>query len=503
MIDPANRNSVHDQAARGHRSTLVSQTARLICKVASVLVVARLVAPTDYGLFAMAASFTLLLWMFRDMGLGVAAIQTPNLSAGLCASLFRAQLGLGLLLTLITAASGPLVARFYGQPELVPLLLTVSPSFLFIGLAGLPRVLMNRALRFDEINRIETISAVTSTTSMIGAAASGAGVYSFAIFLVSSDLVWAALAWKCEPWHRQADAPRESLSALARTGRKLTYFQALNYLSQQAEIVGVGQYLGTYALGLYTRAGQMLTLPTVHLAEPLSQVTLTALSRLNTVPEEFKKQAASSVTMIAYMTLPVAALCIAIPEEIILIVLGSQWHEAAPLLRWLAVSAALAHASHIAQSIAIAVDQSRRLVFTAAITLLALIAAVVIGLPHGPLGVAISVALTNLIIFLPRLWWRLQGSAVGVACFLTALIGPFITSLLLGSGAAIGRACCHANSLPLRLLFAIIGAALVLGTSALNSSRLRNEWHAVLSYLPVVGRAKKLPTSPTSQSDVP
>jgi len=474
---------------------------RLLCKVASVLVVARLVAPSDYGLSAMATSITIFLWMFRDLGLGTAAIQIPHLTPGLCASLFRAQLVLGLSFTLITAAAGPLAAQFYGQPELVRLLLLSSLSFLFIGIAGLPRTLLFRALRFDEINRIETISAFTATAGMITAAALGAGAYSLILFMVLVDIVWAVLAWKHEPCRQLLSAPRESLVALARTGRELTYFQALNYLSQQAEIVGVGQYLGAYALGLYSRASQMLALPTTHLAEPLSQVTLTALSRLTTAPEGFKKQVASGVTIIAYLTLPVAALCIAIPEEIVRILLGSQWHEAAPLMRWLAVSAALMQVTQIAQSIAIAVDQSRRLILTAAVTLITLISAVVIGLPHGPNGVALAVAVANLLLFLPRLWWRLKGSPVRVAHFVNALKGPFLTALLLGLGAASGRALCAADNFSLRLLSSLTGAALPLGITALISGKLRDEWRGVWTHLPWAAKTPPISTAP--QNDVP
>ena len=73
--EPDAHESVQTRAAHGHRSTLFTQGVRLLCKVASVLIVARLVAPSDHGLFAMAASFSLLLWMFRDMGLSTAAIQ--------------------------------------------------------------------------------------------------------------------------------------------------------------------------------------------------------------------------------------------------------------------------------------------------------------------------------------------------------------------------------------------------------------------------------------------
>lgn len=493
--EPDVHESVQTRAAHGHRSTLFTQGIRLLCKVASVLIVARLVAPSDHGLFAMAASFSLLLWMFRDLGLGTAAIQAASLSDGQCAAIFRAQLRIGILLTAATAAAGPLVARFYHQPQLTLLLLSISPGFFFIGLAGLPRVLLTRSLRYDTINRIETISAVTSTASMIGAAALGAGAYSFALFQVMAELIWAVLAWKYQPWRQPVGTAREDLSALSKTGREFTWFQALSYLSLQAEIVGVGHYLGAYALGLYSRAGQMLTLPTVHIAEPLSSVSLSALSRLAGSQTNFKKQACNSANMIAHLTLPAAAIVIALPEEVVRIVLGKNWLEAAPLLRWFGVSAAATQVTVITQSIAIAASRSSRLLTTAAFTLPVMVAAVALGLGHGPRGVAIAVATANLVLFLPRLWWRLHGSPIRVRDMLAALIGPVFTSLLIAVGAAVGRYFCPTDNLLHRLIFAAVGALLLLAPVGLVLRSLRTEWISLWQSLPIVGHATKPPSA--------
>jgi O-antigen/teichoic acid export membrane protein len=170
-------------------------------------------------------------------------------------------------------------------------------------------------------------------------------------------------------------------------------------------------------------------------------------------------------------------------------------------MRWLAVSAALMQITQIAQSIAIAVDQSRRLILTAAVTLIALIGVVALGLPHGPNGVALAVAVANLVLFLPRLWWRLQGSPVRVAHFASALKGPFTTAFLLGIGAAAGRAFCPTDHFLLRLVFAFAGGMLPLGVAALSSGKLRDEWRVLWTHLPWA--AKTPPISTARQSDAP
>ena len=449
----------------------------------------------------MAASVTLLLWMFRDMGLGTAAVQTVNLSESLCTALLWSHLSIGLVLTIATAAAGPFVARFYGQPALTPLLGAMSISFLFIGIGGFPRSLLIRELRFRELNRLESISAVTGTIAMISAAVMGAGAYAFVVFLLVWEFLCALLSWKYCQWRPHVGAQRGGLVALIRTGLHLTQYNALNYLSQQIEIVAIGQYLGPSMLGLYNRSGQMLALPMTHVAEPLAQVSLTTLSRITPASPEFEHQSAASANIIAHLTLPIAAFVIAAPGEVVHIVLGSQWTEAVQILRWLAVSTAITQITLVAQSVAIAAEQSKRLTQTAIIALPIIAVAVALGLRHGPVGVAMAVALANLLLATPRLWWRLRGSPVTMLAYAKAIQLPLISSFALGAGAALGRTFLFSGDFPWHLLGALSGAGIGVIIAGLISPTLRNEWRVVWAHLPWA--AKTPPISTTGQSDAP
>ena len=124
------------EAAHGHRSMLRSQAIKFGCKLTSVLLLARLVTPDDHGLFAMASSVVLLLTLFRDAGLGAAAVQAPTLSEIQLTALFWCHLGIGVILTLATLAAAPLAANFYANPTVSPLLSVMSCAFLLIGAGG-------------------------------------------------------------------------------------------------------------------------------------------------------------------------------------------------------------------------------------------------------------------------------------------------------------------------------------------------------------------------------
>lgn len=499
---PKPAHSLADHAAHGHRSTLVTQVIRVLCKAIGVVVLARLVSPADHGLYAMAASVTLLLWMFRDLGLGTAIIQTSQLNENLCTALVRTQGVIGVVIALITLAVAPLAAWFYQETTLVPLLAVMSVSFVFIGLGGFPRALLIRELRFHELNRLDTIAAVAATTAMVATASFGAGPYAFVAFLLVSEFLSAALAWRYCHWRPTAPSNTSGLRELLRTGFHLTQYHTLNFISLQIETFAVGRIFGTQPLGLYNRAGQMLNLPLQHLAEPLTQVTLSALARSTAASSDFERHTLAGAKVVAYFTLPIAAIAIAAPETLTLAVLGPRWLEAAPLLRWFGVSAAFAQTTLIAQAVAIASGRSRALAFLAMITVPLVMAAVLIGARFGTNGVARSVAITSAVLAWPRLWWRLKGSPVSVAHYLSTLRWPLTLAAALATGAVVGQRVPAPHSAAWQIIATFAAAAISGLLAAALIGPLRRELLATWEYL-VRSRpaATTPPTSTAGQID--
>jgi PST family polysaccharide transporter len=194
----------------------------------------------------------------------------------------------------------------------------------------------------------------------------------------------------------------------------------------------------------------------------------------------------TSANIIAHLTLPVAAFAVASPQEVVRIVLGSQWGEAAPILRWLAVSAAITQITLAAQAVAVAAEQSKRLIQTAIAALPIIAIAVAVGLRQGAVGVALSVAITNLLLFMPRLWWRLRGSPVTARAYAKAILCPLASAVTLAVGSSLGRMFFSSDDFVWRLTGALGGAAVGVSIAGLASSSLRSEWRVVWAHLPWV-----------------
>ena len=124
------------KSVRGGVASLGSQIAQFLLQSISTVVLARLLTPSDYGLVAMVAAVTAIAVGFADLGLTEATIQRKDITHNQVSTLFWINVGIGLLLTLLTAALAPVLAWFYKEPRLLDLTLVMSLTFLIGGLRG-------------------------------------------------------------------------------------------------------------------------------------------------------------------------------------------------------------------------------------------------------------------------------------------------------------------------------------------------------------------------------
>ena len=472
------------QAATGYRTTLISQGVRLGCKIAGVVILARLVVPHEHGLFAMAASLTFLLTLFRDFGAGAAAIQVPDLTPGQETALCWLYIGLGTALTALTLALAGATAAFYGEPRVQFLLMMMSGNFFLNGLNAWPRTLLARELRFPELNLVESLGAFAGTVAMIVSAARGGGAAAFAWFMLVSEATMLVLAWRFCRWRPRAPADWPALRPLAHTGLRITGFNLLLYGLQQSPVLLMGRLFGAVPVGLYNRSNQLLVQPVVLLAMPFSQVLLATLARLGPRSPDFADHFCETTTTIAHCTLPFAVVSLVLPHEVIWLTLGPNWTEAVPMLRWVALGAAATYPVATLYALGVASGRSTALLQSMAFALPVTLAALWLGATRGPVGMAAGLAVANLLLVVPQLWWVSRGTPVsGRACAL-AFAGPLGVSLALAAGLWLGRALAGDASMPILLLAGLAGGAVAAAACASFWPRARREWAVLWAHRP-------------------
>ncbi|MCW5549621.1 MAG: oligosaccharide flippase family protein [Opitutaceae bacterium] len=416
--------------AAGGAAVVWVQALRLLLRLVSMVTLARLLSPLDFGLFGMAALVYGLLQTVRDLGISAAAMQQGNLTPGESRLLLWLQSGAGLLVAALTCALAPLVAAFFAQPVLQSLLYALSVSFLLQGIGGQYRVELGRELRFRTISLIEAGGLVAGITTAIVLAARGHGYWSLAaMILVQEGATMLGLVLTA-PVRLAGRTEFSGAGRFLRHGFQLAGFNLVQYAAQMVDQAFVAVRFGSHALGLYGRAWQLGTLPTYGLVAGLTGWMIQGLVKLRDEPEAFRQWCRRVLNALAYACLPLGALLVAAPDLALRGLLGPQWSEAAGMLRWLALTLPLQPWLFAELWILAACRRSRRLLLWSLVRLLALAVALLIFAEAGPVAIAATVTGVQWLLLPVSLWLVGQASPFRPRDLLTASAGPVLLGLL-------------------------------------------------------------------------
>src|SRR5712691_2570431 len=170
-------NDLKHNDIRGGFAKALAQGASLVLRMGSLMVLARLLAPRDFGLVGMVAAFTGVLNLFRDFGLSSATVQRLNVTDDQISTLFWINVLVGVILGLLLMAMAPVVVIFYHEPRLLWVTVILAAAFIFNGAGVQHTALLERQMRFTALATIDVISLVVSTFIGISIAVAGFGYW--------------------------------------------------------------------------------------------------------------------------------------------------------------------------------------------------------------------------------------------------------------------------------------------------------------------------------------
>jgi O-antigen/teichoic acid export membrane protein len=451
---------VGSHAIRGAGFTAGAHALKLALSTVATAVLARLLSPQDYGLVSMIAVATNLLSTMKDMGLSLVTIQKPQLTDEESTALFWLNAGLGAIGAGILAGLGPFLSWFFGEPRLTAIALVTAGGLIVGGLGAQHEALLGRSLRFVALGSIGLASTTLSYGAGILLAWSGYRYWSLIGAQLSLQTFQAVLVWVVCPWRPGRPRTRVRMRESLAFGRNVTVYSIINYAVKNADIVLMGRWWGTGPVGLYTRAGQLLTLATNQLSEPVGAVTLPVMSRLARSPERYREAYRRMVETLSALTVPIAGFIVGTADWIVLIALGPRWVDAGPILAWLSLSSIVYPTLGTCGWLLVTQGRTGDLVRLAVITGPISVLAILAGLPWGPVGVAAAYSLTRALVVAPLGFWLVGRKGPMPVSEFYRLTAPFISA----SGASL------ACVLLFRKLVAapspIIGLAVAAGLSA-------------------------------------
>ena len=385
--------------------TTASQATQFLLNLASIMVMARLLTPRDFGLYAMVTTVTGFLWMFQDAGLSTATVQRQKITHAQVSNLYWVNVGVGGVTSLIVAALAPVVAWFYREPRLVGVTLVLSGTFLLASSAVQHIALLNRQMRFGVIAMIYIVSALTGYLTGVGMALLGYGYWALVGASVTQGAVQLGLSWLISGWRPKLPSRNTQTWQMLTFGANITGGSLIYSLARGVDTLLIGRFFGAAAVGLYSRAAILLIRPLQQFTIPINAVLVPTLSRIQTEPDRYRRTFLRVYEAMALVSFLCTGLLLALARPLTLVVLGPKWEQAAPIFAGFSVAALcipLAGASTwLFQTQGRGKDWLINSVLGSCIT----VASFVAGLPFGPVGVAIAYSIGGLFIGVPILFY--------------------------------------------------------------------------------------------------
>ncbi len=429
--------NLREKVIRGGSARICAQAANFLIRVGSLMVLARLLSPQDFGLIGMVTAFTGVLDLFRDFGLSAASVQRATVTEEQTSTLFWINVLVGGMLTIVALALAPLVATFYHEPRLLSVTSVLAIGFLLNGAGVQHSSVLQRQMRFTALALIGVVSLILSTVVAIAMAKAGYGYWALVAMTISTPLVATLGFWMAASWVPGTPRRRAGIRSMMRFGGTVTLNGLVVYIASNFEKVLLGRYWGAEAIGIYGRAYQLIRIPTDNLNSAVGEVAFAALSRLQDDPERLKRYFLKGYSLVVALTLPITIACALFADDVIFVLLGPKWNGAVEIFRLLAPTILVFALANPLGWLLSALGLVERLLKIALVLAPLMIGGYIVGLPYGPIGVAVAYSAVMTLMVVPIVAWAVHGTVVSVSDILRVLCPPLGASIV-AAGLAFG-----------------------------------------------------------------
>jgi PST family polysaccharide transporter len=381
--------------------TFAGQSAQFVLNVGSIMILARLLTPGDFGLVAMVTTIIGFFRIFNEAGLSTATVQCDGITHAQVSNLFWTNILVGGTISLILAVGAPVVASFYREPRLISITLALCITFLFTTAAVQHMAILKRQMRFKMIALIQVSSVAVGILTGIVMALLKFGYWSLVGIQITTPLIALLLTWTVSAWRPQLPRRGTGTRSLLNFGANLTASSFLWSLARGSDALLIGRVYGPSSIGLYSRAGALIFRPVEQLIGPVESVFVPMLSRLQTQPARYRRILLESYEVIAIASFLLAGLLFALANPLTLVVLGPNWEKAAAIVAGFTLVAAYSPISSVSTWLLTSQGRGRDFLRLSLVTSSVVLVSFVAGLPYGPTGVAISYSAACLLIVLP------------------------------------------------------------------------------------------------------
>ena len=374
--------------------------------ILSTIVLARLLTPADFGLVALAMTLVGLLDTLSHFGFEMPLIHKVDATREDYDTAWTLNILIATIISALIVLLAPWAAQYYKEPRIPQILYFVAAGYFILSFQNIGTVQFRKQLDFRRDFSLQIAQKISALAVTIPFAFALRSYWALIAGMVAGNLAAAAVSYLLLPYR-----PRLCL----RSWRELLSFSKwlqltgmMTYLRDQGYILVMGRLVDVRAVGLFSLANEIATMPSTTLVAPLNRAVFPGFARLSHDAVQLRDSYKSMLGLVALVALPAAVGVAAVATLIVPVALGPQWQASAPLVTLLALAGATRSLTASTVSLQYATGQPQLQTLTVGIqafTLLPLVAGGVLN--FGVYGAACAYLLHSVLVFLPVSYWIL------------------------------------------------------------------------------------------------
>lgn len=404
----------------------------------SNIILARMLTPDDYGCIGMLMIFILISMTFVDGGFASALIQKKNPGKDDECTVFYWNLAISMICYCALFFSAKAIADFYNIPRLAQVLKVQGLVLFTNSLQIIQFNKLKRELRFKELTKINIASSILSTVLAIAAAIMGLGVWALVIQQLALSVFNAIFAWITCKWVPELRFSMESFKSLFGYGSFMLLSNLLNTFCDNLQGLLIGKRYTADDMGYYTQAKKLEDVPSIALANMVSQVTFPVFSKIQDNKERLHSSVRQCLRMMNFINIPLMMFFIAAAAPIVNVVLSSKWASSIPYFQILCIAGMIKCAVSINYHAVLAAGKSRKVFNWNVVKRSIGIVLIIAGMRFGVIGILWGMVISSYLTLLVNILVAVPITGYGVIpqlkdmlpILLPALVAAILTNMV-------------------------------------------------------------------------
>lgn len=330
--------TLKQRTVSGFKWLAFNQFAQRVVRILSFAVLARILEPSTFGLFAMAFIAIDGFSLFKSFGVDGALIQRKEdetFERAKHTAFFLVQF-IGVAIFILFQLAAPLLGLVLNNEEVVTIMRVLGVIFIIGNLGRIPNALLTKRMEFRLLSIIELATTVLNSVCAVIFALIWPNVWSLVLAYLVKQIFYSVATWWFERYNPKFIFDKKIAAELFHFGKFMVGMGVIGYIAFNLDTVLISRFLGAAALGYYIMASNVTAFTQQQVMNHLGRVLFPAMAKLQEDPERVKGAYLKSVRFISIVAIPFSLGIIFVAHEFVMALYGEKWLVIVPMIQILA-----------------------------------------------------------------------------------------------------------------------------------------------------------------------